>query len=125
MDVNTSTNNASDAPLIYKEFDNHFIKINGTFKVTGSVNNSSSKTLKERFKTVYPQLFLYKITQLTIDVWSYKEYPKSRHIGPIAEEFSQSFRLSNNEQSISTIGVTGVALVAIEELKKVNDQIKS
>ena len=54
IDVDISTNNGNDTPLIYGEFDNDFVKINGTFEVTGGVNNSSSKTLKERFKKVSP-----------------------------------------------------------------------
>ncbi|MCB0689160.1 MAG: hypothetical protein KDC53_21630, partial [Saprospiraceae bacterium] len=42
----------TNAPLIYGEFDNDFVRINGTFEVTAGLTNPSSVYLKERFSPV-------------------------------------------------------------------------
>ncbi|NND06400.1 MAG: tail fiber domain-containing protein [Saprospiraceae bacterium] len=62
----------SDDSLIYGEFDNDFVRINGTFEVTAGLTNPSSITLKENFVPVDRMEVLNKITQLDIQEWSYK-----------------------------------------------------
>ncbi|MCB0689159.1 MAG: tail fiber domain-containing protein [Saprospiraceae bacterium] len=109
-------------PLIYGEFDNDFIRINGTLEVTAGLTNPSSIHLKEQFRALSPEDMLDKVSQLDIQEWSYKKYPNVRHIGPTAEIFHQTFGVGMDDKSISTIDADGVALIAIQALiEKTND----
>jgi len=103
IDVDPSSTSAgNDDPLIYGEFDNDFVRINGTFEVTAGLTNPSS--------------VLDKINQLDISEWSYKHDPEVRHIGPTAESFYEAFGLGTGGDNISTIDADGVSLVAIQAL---------
>ena len=110
-----------DDPLIYGEFDNDFVKINGILEVTAGLSNPSSVKLKENFASLTPFLILNKLSELNIMEWSYKSYPDVRHLGPTAEDFHDAFGLSANDRTISTIDADGVALIAIQAL---NEKVK-
>ena len=126
IDVDTESNSGNDNPLIYGEFDNDFVRINGTFEVTAGLTNPSSIALKERFISVTPSLILDKISELNISEWSYKTDPTVRHIGPTAESFYQAFGLGTGDDNISTIDADGISLVAIlalQEQSKAKDEL--
>ena len=127
IDVNDAFNPGNDDPLIYGEFDNDFVRINGTFEVTAGLTNPSSIKLKDRFAAVAPMLVLDKINELDISEWSYKSDPEVRHIGPTAESFYEAFGLGTGGNNISTIDADGVSLIAIQaltqELKKKDQEI--
>lgn len=114
---------SGDFPLIYGEFDNDYVKINGSFEATG-VANGSSRSYKQDFSSVDPAEILDKLSNLELREWSYKNLPDQRHLGPIAEDFYEAFGLGKDEKSISTIDANGVALVAIQALKKENEELK-
>ena len=116
IDVISANSSGNDNPLIYGEFDNDFVRINGTFEVTAGLTNPSSIKLKDRFATVAPMLVLDKINQLDISEWSYKHDPEVRHIGPTAESFYEAFGLGTGGDNISTIDADGVSLIAIQAL---------
>ena len=123
IDVITSNIDGDDDPLIYGEFDNDFVRINGTFEVTAGLTNPSSIKLKDRFAAVAPMLVLDKINQLDISEWSYKHDPDVRHIGPTAESFYEAFGLGTGGDNISTIDADGVSLIAIQALtQEIADQ---
>jgi len=111
----------SDAPLIYAEFANDFVKINGSFEVAAGLNNPSSKALKQDFQPINANSVLSKISAMPIQSWTYKSRPTEIHIGPVAEDFYAAFGLGQGDKCISTIDANGVALAAIQELKKEND----
>ena len=123
------SDDGNDNPLIYGEFDNDFVRINGTFEVTAGLTNPSSVKLKDRFSTVAPTLILEKINALDIAEWSYKRDPAVRHIGPTAESFYEAFGLGTGGDNISTIDADGLSLVAIQaltaELTKKDQEIKN
>jgi len=114
-----------DKPLIYGEFDNDFVRINGTFEVTAGLSNPSSQTLKEDFVAQDAYEILNKLTSLEIAKWNYKERPNEKHIGPVAEEFYALFGLGSGDKTISTIDADGVMMLAIQALKDENEQLKS
>ena len=105
-------------PLIFAEFDNDLVRINGTFEVTGGLSNPSSILLKDQFRSVEAASILDKVSQLSIKEWSYKQQSGVRHIGPIAEEFYETFGLGSDSTKISTIDTDGVALLSIQALHK-------
>lgn len=111
----------SNDPLIYGEFDNDLVRINGEFEVMTGLSNPSSILLKDKFRSVGASDILKKVSQLTIEEWSYKHQPDVRHIGPVAEQFAEAFGLGNDSTKISTIDADGIALLSIQAL---NEQLK-
>ena len=53
---------------------------------------------------------------LPINSWSYKKEQGVTHMGPIAEDFYQSFGLGSTPKGISSVDTGGVALAAIQGL---------
>ena len=108
----------NDNPLIYGEFDNDFVRINGTFEVTAGLTNPSSRTLKNQFVTLDASTILAKLSELDIQQWTYKTRPDEKHVGPVAEDFYEAFGLGQGDQNISTIDADGIMMLAIQELNR-------
>ena len=63
---------------------------------------------------------------LPIQRWNYKsDASEARHIGPTAQDFNSAFDLGSSDKSISTIDPSGVALAAIKELIKENEELRA
>jgi hypothetical protein len=91
---------------------------NGAYLTTGGTwTNASSILFKEDFSDLDAKDVLNKISSLNISRWRYKETDEY-HIGPIAEEFYSLFNVGTDEQHLSTIDPSGVALAGIQELTK-------
>ena len=83
----------------------------------------SDSAKKQNRRLVDTKEILQKITQLPIEQWSYKSQDTSiEHIGPMAQNFWTQFHLGEDSLGISTIDPDGVALAAIQELAKQNEQ---
>ena len=64
--------------------------------------------------------------ELPISEWSYKTAADgTRHIGPMAQDFSAAFGLGNSNTSIATLDVGGVALAAIQALEAENRALEA
>ncbi|WP_248517547.1 tail fiber domain-containing protein [Salinarchaeum laminariae] len=86
---------------------------------SGSWSTASSRTLKSDVDPVDGPAVLDKVQDLDIATWSYDgETEDVRHMGPMAEEFSEAFELGDDEQAISNVDADGVALAAIQGLAK-------
>lgn len=118
-------NHETDTPLIYGEFENDFVMINGTFEVTGGVNTTCDINRKNNFLPIDTYAILEKVATLPIQQWTYKDHMDEKHIGAMAQDFYAAFGLGSGETTISTIDADGVALAAIQALKKENDQLKT
>ncbi|MCB0775500.1 MAG: tail fiber domain-containing protein [Chitinophagaceae bacterium] len=98
---------------------------NGAYlSTTGNWVNTSDKFKKEDFVALDGKELLDKIMRLPVTRWKYKgsnEY----HIGPMAQDFYQLFGLGSDNITISTIDPSGIALAAIQELKKENDELRN
>ncbi len=91
--------------------------------IGGTWTNASSFIKKDRIQLLDGNDILKKVMQLHIDGWYYKgtnEY----HIGPYAEEFYHTFNTGTDQHYISTVDPAGIALKAIQELNKKNDDLK-
>jgi trimeric autotransporter adhesin len=90
----------------------------GAYLTTGGVwTNSSDRDVKENFAPVDPQQVLKQVTALPITTWNYLSQDASiRHLGPMAQDFYAAFGLGQEETSIATIDIDGVALAAIQGL---------
>jgi hypothetical protein len=93
--------------------------------VGGSWTNSSDRNLKENFTPVNTKLLLEKLSRLPITEWNYKTEKGVKHIGPVAQDFYATFGLGNDDKSISTIDPSGIALAAIQELAKQNQELRT
>ena len=117
-------NDDSSTPLIYGEFDNRLIRIHGEFEAMGGVSSSSDFYAKEAIVNIDYQHILRQIDQLHISEWQYKDYPDSRHIGPMAQDFFTAFGLGSDDTKISTIDADGVALAALKALIQENEKLE-
>jgi trimeric autotransporter adhesin len=89
----------------------------------GNWTNTSSRIKKEDFSNINAIDLLQKIQHLPIQKWKYKgtnEY----HIGPVAEDFYELFKLGTDDKGISTVDPAGIALAAIKELIVENNLLK-
>ena len=94
-------------------------RFTGDVLVDGVVVHASSRTLKENFKPVDAKEALDKVNALEISQWNYiKTGDEVQHIGPIAEEFYEAFKLGDTRKGISSVDSAGVALLAIQGLSQ-------
>ena len=90
---------------------------NGASLSAGGVwTNASSRELKEGFAAIDPGAILAKVLLLPITTWSYKTSDEGTHIGPVAEDFKETFGFAGDGKSIPTVDADGVALAAIQGL---------
>jgi len=93
---------------------------NGAYLTAGGVwTNASSRTFKEAFEHVNVTDVLSKLVSLPVQTWFYKDaHQEGRHMGPVAEEFMETFGLGNDDKHITTVDESGIALAAIQGLNK-------
>ncbi len=98
---------------------------NGAYLTDGGVwTNTSDKNLKEDISFLDGTIVLESLMNIPINKWKYigtNEY----HIGPMAQDFYAAFKTGLDDISISTIDPAGVALAAIQQLKRENDVLKN
>jgi len=72
------------------------------------------------------QEVLRKVAELPVTAWRYKHNPERPYIGPMAQDFHETFGLGSDDRHISTLDTDGVALAAlkglIEELQERKDR---
>jgi len=90
----------------------------GGVSVYGTFNNSSDRNAKQDFAPVSAPEILEKVAQLPLSEWSYKEDPKTRHVGPMGQDFYSLFKIGTDEKHIAPIDEGGVALAAIQGLNE-------
>lgn len=86
--------------------------------------NASDANAKENFETVDGAELLKQLEKLQITRWNYKTQPNAQHIGPTAQDFREVFSVGSDGKSISTIDPSGIALAAIKELGKQNQELE-
>jgi hypothetical protein len=99
---------------------------NGAYLTKGGTwTNASSRAFKENFEEIDAETLLEKVRQLPITKWSYKGTTET-HIGPMAEDFKESFQLGlqGDNEHISTLDASGVALKAIQALIQKNKELQ-
>ena len=86
--------------------------------VYGTFNNLSDRNAKQDFAPVSSSAILNAVLQLPVSEWSYKEDPKTRHVGPVAQDFHSAFNIGTDDKHIAPIDEGGVALAAIQGLNR-------
>ena len=81
------------------------------------MKNPSDKNLKRDFAEVDRKAILERVASLPISTWSYKDEPnRPRHIGPMAQDFKQTFDVGADDKTIFQIDADGIAFAAIQAL---------
>jgi len=101
-----------------------------TLTISGTFVSASSRTIKDNIESVEPREILDMVSSLPIYKWNYiNDEASVKHIGPIAEEFYELFRLGSDNKHIASLDTSGIALAAIQalssELKIKSNQIES
>ena len=99
---------------------------NGNLRIGGDMRAGdfivvSSRDSKENFREVDSRHVLHQVIDLPITQWNFKDNSQRKHIGPVAEDFKQTFGLSGDGKRISVIDVGGIALAAIQGMKAEHD----
>ena len=77
----------------------------------------SDREKKQGFEDLDTEEVLAKLAAMDIREWSYKTQDDSiRHVGPTAQDFFAAFGLGESDETISTIDLDGISLVAIKAL---------
>ncbi|KAG1707509.1 hypothetical protein GQR58_003165 [Nymphon striatum] len=101
----------------------HMTLLHGTATATQHIT-SSSREVKKDFKKVDSEEVLNKIKNLEVTEWRYKdEDVEGRHLGPMAEDFYQLFKLGPDDKHVSATDMASVAIIAAQELQKKADAI--
>jgi hypothetical protein len=99
----------------------------GAYLTTGGTwtNATKGSDLRGDITPLDGKQVLEKLSQLRVGEWSSKwEEESIKHIGPMAEDFYAQFGLGYDDGSISTIDPAGIALVAIQELYRTQQELK-
>jgi hypothetical protein len=86
--------------------------------VYGTFNNNSDRNAKQDFAPISAAQILDKVLQLPVSEWSYKVDAATRHIGPMAQDFTATFNIGTDDKHIAPIDEGGVALAAIQGLNQ-------
>lgn len=97
---------------------------NGNLTISGSLNESSSRDVKDNIADVDPNTVLTKLDGLPIAEWNYIGDSGNRHIGPMAEDFHASFGLGSDAEHIAPKDIAGVALAAAKALRAENQSLR-
>jgi len=102
------------------------ITIGGGITASGNISantftTTSDRNAKENFAPVNSREVLDRVASLPISRWNFKTDENTRHIGPMAQDFYQTFNVGMDDKHIATVDEEGVALAAIQGL---NDKLK-
>ncbi len=92
---------------------------------SGVFNCTSSRYTKENFSLVNGKDVLSRVRNMPISTWNYiSEGRGVRHMGPMAEDFYQAFKLGTGNTSIGVQDLAGVSLGAIQELDQRTNELQ-
>jgi hypothetical protein len=77
----------------------------------------SDRNAKENFSLVDVTSLLEQVASIPIQSWNYKEEGETvRHIGPMAQDFAEQFKVGTDARHICNVDAHGVAYAAIQGL---------
>lgn len=92
---------------------------------SGVFNCTSSRYTKENFNLVKGSDILSQLRSVPVSTWNYiSEGNQVRHMGPMAEDFFQAFKLGSGNTSIGVQDLAGVSIAAIKELDERTNQLQ-
>ena len=102
------------------------VDTSGNLEVTGTVTPMSSREAKENFQAISPGEILRKVDELPVLSWNYKsDDPGVRHLGPMGEDFYETFGLGKGGKGISVTDTAGLAFASIQALNSKIDLLEN
>ncbi|QSX36020.1 tail fiber domain-containing protein [Shewanella sedimentimangrovi] len=100
------------------------LDVGGNIVAQGTISPGSSRATKNNINLIDGHKILQTLTNLDIYSWSYiRDAGKIMHIGPMAEEFFDTFNVGVDNKHISPTDTSGISLAAIKALmEKLEDQ---
>jgi hypothetical protein len=94
--------------------------------ILGLVGLLSDKNVKDEVEPLTDEVredILKRVTELPISSWKYTEdagefYDGAKHVGPMAQDFSEAFKLGDSDKKISLVDANGVLLASVQALAK-------
>ena len=102
-----------------------YLESTGNLTIAGTLATGSSRTFKTNINPIDEESILQKISELPMSTWSYTNDTDVTHIGPMAEDFYQTFGLGQDEKHIAPADMAAIALITVKELtleKRVKDE---
>jgi hypothetical protein len=92
--------------------------------ILGLVGMLSDKNVKENIKPLDEESrekILRKVMELPVSSWNYTEAAGDHndgalHIGPMAQDFSEAFKLGSTDRAINVVDANGIMLTALQAL---------
>lgn len=85
----------------------------------------SSRDAKKNIEEVDGAEILEKVSELPLYHWTYNTQDDSiRHLGPMAEDFYETFAVGESEKTITALDPAGVSLAASKQLIEENKELK-
>ena len=107
------------------------LESDGDLFIDGNLSEGSDRNRKENIHPVDNYQVLNKIKEIPVSTWNYIG-DNTPHLGPMAQDFYNAFRLGVSDKSIAGLDMQGVLLAAtqaqqeiIEKQKEEIDEIKS
>lgn len=88
---------------------------NGNLDIIGTLSQGSDINRKHSIESIQYNDILHKVSELDVYQWKYNGEDKL-HIGPMAQDFYKAFKLNDDDTSIATVDIDGVALASIKAL---------
>jgi len=83
----------------------------------GICNIPSDRAIKENFVPIDNEAILARVADMPLSYWNYTEDAgKTRHIGPMAQDFMAAFAVGDSDRHIQLVDANGVTLAAIQAL---------
>ena len=98
----------SDAFVVFK---------NGNAMLKGTLTQGSDRNRKTDLALSDTRSILALVGELPLYTWKYRGEDVT-HLGPMAQDFFAAFQLGGTDTGIASVDADGVALAAIQELKK-------
>lgn len=87
---------------------------------------ASSRDVKENFEAVDGAAVLSGLRRMPLTTFSYiDDAGGTRHLGPVAEDFYEAFRLGGSNKSINAQNMAGVSLAAAKALEERTAQLQA
>jgi hypothetical protein len=94
------------------------LRESGNLTIAGTLSEGSSRAMKTAIQPVDPTDVLSKLDQVEVAEWSYKGASETRHLGPMAETFYQTYNLGPDNEHIAPKDMAGVAMASAKALKE-------
>jgi hypothetical protein len=83
----------------------------------GSWSMLSDRNQKENFREIDGEALLQQLRKTPVSSWNYKQQGRVvRHVGPMAQDWAQTFKLNSDSTTINSGDIAGITLAGVQAL---------